>query len=153
MALFGKDKKEEKTTTPEEKVVEKKAEKTAQTETVSAKKEKQPFTVSKRKGRRQTTTTRYTDNLDKVLIRPRITEKATDVTASRTYVFEVAVHATKKDVENAVKEYYKVTPRKVNLVKIPRKKRMNRRTRKAGMSSLGKKAYVYLKDGDTIEFV
>ena len=114
---------------------------------------KTPFTVSKKKGRRQKTTTRFTNNLDKVLIRPRITEKATDVTAQKTYVFEVAVDATKKDVFNAVKEYYKVTPRKVNLVKIPRKKRVNRRNRKVGMSALGKKAYVFLKDGDTIEFV
>ena len=139
MAIFKKDKKEEK---------KDKTEKTVETKAV-----KQAFHVRKRKGRRQTTKSIYTNSLEKVLLRPRITEKATDVTANSTYVFEVAIDAKKKDVENAVKKYYKVTPRKINLVNIPAKKRVNRRTRKVGLSARGKKAYVFLKKGDTIEFV
>lgn len=151
MAILGR-KKEEKVEEVKktEKTVEAKA--SAKKETKKAE-EKKPFHVAKRKGRRQTTTSRYSTNLSRVLVRPRITEKASDVSAQGTYVFEVATDATKTDVRNAVKEYYKVTPIKVNLVKIPTKKRVNRRTRKIGVSSQGKKAYVFLKKGDSIEFV
>ena len=165
MALFKKDKKAEpeavnnskaevaKATS--EKTSTKKAEKTVKAKSNSSVKNntKKAFKAAKKKGRRQTTKTRYMNDLSRVLLRPRITEKATDVTANKTYVFEVAVDATKKDVYHAVVHYYKVKPRKVNLVKIPTKKRVNRRTRKIGTSSQGKKAYVFLKEGDTIEFV
>jgi large subunit ribosomal protein L23 len=173
MALFGK-KKEAKPEAAENSKVEvakatstkkevAKVSKAKETKVVSkaksapnkskGKKEKTPFHVKKKKVRRHTTKTNHMNDLSKVLIRPRITEKATDVTVNKTYVFEVAVDATKKDVYHAVVHYYKVKPRKVNLIKIPTKKRVNRRTRKVGVSSQGKKAYVFLKDGDTIEFV
>ena len=138
MAILGGDKKEKKTT---------------ETVETTSTKEKKPFTVAKKKGRRQTARMNHAEDLSKVLVRPRITEKASDMTISKTYVFEIAVNATKRDVVKAVEEYYKVTPKKVNLVKIPTKKRVNRRTRKVGVSSQGKKAYVFLKEGDSIEFV
>ena len=119
----------------------------------SAKSDKKPFHVRKRKGRRQTAKQNMATELSRVLLRPRITEKATDVTANGTYVFEVAVKATKRDVSKAVEHYYKVTPTKVNMIKIPSKKRRNRNRRTFGQSSVGKKAYVFLKKGDSIEFV
>jgi len=86
-----------------------------------------------------------------ILKSPRITEKAAYMTVNNTYVFEVAMDATKRDVVAAVKALYKVTPRKVNMVvKKPRKfvaRFRNRRGTKAGM----KKAYVFLKKGDKID--
>lgn len=115
--------------------------------------EKKPFTVSKKKVRRQTTRQNYALDRSAVLKRPRITEKATYASANRVYVFEIATDATKKDVEKAIEEYYKVTPIKVNLAKIPSKKRRNRGKRTFGTTTAGKKAYVYLKEGDSIEFV
>ena len=85
-----------------------------------------------------------------VLLRPRITEKATLVTGMSIYVFDVVSSANKRQVLEAVAHYYKVTPRKVRIVTIPSKSVRNMRTGQSGTSHGGKKAYVYLKKGETI---
>ena len=92
-------------------------------------------------------------DLSGILLRPRITEKATIVAESGVYVFEVSKRATKHTIKQAVKKIYKVDAVRVNIVKIPSKKRVSGRTRIVGVKSSGKKAYVYLKNGDRIEFV
>ncbi|MCH8049816.1 50S ribosomal protein L23 [Patescibacteria group bacterium] len=92
-------------------------------------------------------------DLSGILLRPRITEKATIVAESGVYVFEVSKRATKHTIKQAVKKIYKVDAVRVNIVKIPSKKRVSGRTRIVGVKSSGKKAYVYLKKGDRIEFV
>lgn len=85
-----------------------------------------------------------------VLVRPRITEKAAiKADASNVYVFEVTKDATKKSISASIREAYKVTPEKVHLVAIPRKRVFIRG--KAGVKGGGKKAYVHLKKGDKIE--
>lgn len=85
-----------------------------------------------------------------LLSRPRITEKATTLaTVQNVYVFEIAPSANKIMVAQAVKELYKVTPEKVNIVKIPKKPVFTKRIK--GVKGGGKKAYVFLKKGDTIE--
>ncbi|MFT5179925.1 MAG: large subunit ribosomal protein L23 [Candidatus Paceibacteria bacterium] len=91
-------------------------------------------------------------DLSWVIKRPRITEKTT-ITASdnKTYVFDVDPRATKTLISKAIIEIYKVTPLKVNVAKIPRKPVFSKG--KKGMKSVGKKAYVFLKKEDTIEFV
>lgn len=87
-----------------------------------------------------------------VLLRPRITEKAAHMTAQHTYTFDIAPRATKTDVAKAIKEVYGVTPKKVALVKTLGKK-VNLRTRRGyGRRAASKKAYVFLKEGDRIEF-
>lgn len=86
-----------------------------------------------------------------VIIRPRITEKATIVQEGNVYVFEVFSDATKSKVSKAIKEIYKVEPKKVNVVNSPSKKVFIRG--KIGTKSGVKKAYVYLKEGDKIEIV
>lgn len=151
MALFKKDKEEKKV----EEKVEAKTEVKASEAAKAPKKtgEKQAFNVSKKKVRRQTKKSNYYENPSVVLLRPRITEKASFAVENRAYVFEVKVDATKHDIAHAVEHFYKVKPVKVNLVKIPAKKRRNRNRRTFGMSAVGKKAYVYLKEGDSIEFV
>lgn len=92
-------------------------------------------------------------DLSGVLRAPRITEKAMRGSEQNVYVFEVARSATKFDVRDAVKQFFGVTPVKVNIVnKVPRqfKHANTRRTRtEHGL----KKAYVYLKKGDTISLV
>jgi large subunit ribosomal protein L23 len=87
-----------------------------------------------------------------ILIRPRITEKASLLAAERNaYTFFVNKRANKKEIAQAIEDQYKVRPIKVNIVKIPRKKIIIRR--KEGFKSGGKKAVVYLREGDNIEFV
>lgn len=88
-----------------------------------------------------------------VLLAPRITEKATEVAARNTYVFDIAVDANKTQVVRAVEELYKVKPRKVAIVNIPQKKIRNPRTGVRGTTASAKKAYVYLNEGDTISLM
>lgn len=85
-----------------------------------------------------------------VLKRPRVTEKATDLQSGSVYVFDVAPRATKRDIAAAVRAAYKVTPHKIAVVSVPKKARRSMRTGIRGVSAGGKKAYVYLKKGDTI---
>lgn len=88
----------------------------------------------------------------RVIIRPRITEKATlKAESENVYVFEIAQDANKANVKKAVKALYKVNPRKVSITRNPSKKVFVRGKR--GVVSGVKKAYVYLKSGDKIEIV
>ncbi len=86
-----------------------------------------------------------------VLLRPRITEKASMLAEKNTYVFEVHPKANKKEIAAAVTSAYKVTPARVHIVNLPAKKVFSRGRK--GMQSGLKKAIVYLKHGDKIEFV
>lgn len=86
-----------------------------------------------------------------VLLRMRITEKAALLAEKNGYTFLVAENATKPAIKAAVKEIYKVTPTQVNIV-AGVNKNIFRRGRK-GVKSADKKAIVYLKKGDKIEFV
>jgi large subunit ribosomal protein L23 len=131
MALFGKKKEEEqKDATPkkEEKAVAK-----ATTESAS----------SMRVGK----------DLSRVLRNPRVTEKATDASERGVYVFDIDPRAGKSDVRQAVKALYKVEPRKIAITIVPAKRVQSRARGLFGRKSGGKKAYVYLKKGETIEIV
>lgn len=123
---------------------------------------KKEITSELKKGEEKTTETTVTKptqliskelDLSGILLRPRITEKATIAAEQGVYVFEVSPRATKHSVKRAVKKIYKVNPVRVNIVKIPSKKRVSERTRIVGVKSGGKKAYVFLKKGERIEFV
>ncbi|HEY4516132.1 MAG TPA: 50S ribosomal protein L23 [Candidatus Paceibacterota bacterium] len=84
-----------------------------------------------------------------VILRPRITEKATALSEKGVYVFEIAPEANKISVAKAIKAYFDVTPIKVRIVLNPSKNVVVRGKR--GVKSGVKKAYVYLKKGDKIE--
>lgn len=86
-----------------------------------------------------------------VLLSPRITEKAALAGEHNVYVFNVMVDANKNEIKKAVKTMYNVTPEQVNIVQIPARTTF-RRGRK-GKTAQGKKAYVYLKKGDSITLV
>lgn len=92
-----------------------------------------------------------TQSLHNVIKHPRITEKAAILSGDGVYTFEIDPRATKIDVARAVKEIYKVDPVKVRISKLPAKKKFRRG--KVGKTAAVKKAVVYLKKGDTIEFV
>ncbi len=85
-----------------------------------------------------------------VLRHARITEKATMHSGAGVYTFDITENATKRDVIAAVRVLYKVTPLKVAVVTVPSKTRRNMRTGKVGVKRGGRKAYVYLKKGETI---
>lgn len=84
----------------------------------------------------------------KLIIAPRVTEKASMQSSANAYTFVVEPHATKHTLLAEIKKEYKVTPRSINITKIP-KTNVFVRGRfgvKAGM----KKAIVFLKKGDVI---
>ena len=89
----------------------------------------------------------------KILLSPRVTEKGAYLSELGCYVFNVAQNANKIEIAQAVKSIYKVTPRKVAIVAIPTKSVQTRGTNRRGTSGGGKKAYVFLKKGETIELV
>lgn len=87
-----------------------------------------------------------------ILRTPRVTEKGTLLSQHNVYVFDVAAHANKKLIAAAVKDVYNVTPVAVRIVNLPKKTKTTRRGLKTETGG-GKKAYVQLKKGDTIEIV
>src|SRR3989344_962965 len=89
-------------------------------------------------------------DLSHVLKNPRITEKATMHQATGVYTFDVADSANKQSIARAIASIYKVTPHKIRIVTIMAKQKRNARTGKRGVTRGGKKAYVYLKKGETI---
>ena len=92
------------------------------------------------------------NDLSHVLKHARITEKASMSQGGNVYVFDIAPAATKREIKLAVQSLYNVIPRKVAVINVPTKNKMNARTGKTGVKRGGKKAYVYLKSGETITF-
>ncbi len=92
----------------------------------------------------------FSSNVAHVLLAPRITEKATMSTGMGVYVFDVMPTASKQQIKSAIERAYKVRPRLVRVVTIPTKNVRNMRTGQSGVQQGGKKAYIYLKKGETI---
>lgn len=84
----------------------------------------------------------------RVLMKPAITEKATELGALNQYVFIVAINANKIDVAKAIYEVYGVKPVSVNMIKS--KGKAITRGRVKGRRKDFKKAIVTLKKGETI---
>lgn len=93
------------------------------------------------------------EDIARILKHPRITEKATNGIENGVYVFDVVPDANKKQIKEAIKLVYNVEPIKVSVTTIRRKSVRNSRTGIKGVKSGGKKAYVYLKKGDTISIM
>jgi len=87
----------------------------------------------------------------KLIKNPRITEKASFHAEHNVYTFDVTDSANKTEIKKAILAMYKVHPVKVNILKVKEKRVTSRGL--AGVKSGGKKALVYLKEGDKIEFV
>ncbi len=84
----------------------------------------------------------------RIVITPRLTEKATQIAENNVYTFNIAQNATKTQVKEAVKALYGVTPVSVNVVKQKQETVFLRG--KKGLKAGYKKAYVTLKKGDVI---
>lgn len=92
-------------------------------------------------------------NLDGVLVKYRLSEKSVNLGDQNVYVFVVRKDANKHQVKEAVKAFYNVTPVKVNIVNKQPAKRLRGSTGKQVHEKGMKKAYVYLKKGETISLV
>ncbi|MEK9184777.1 MAG: 50S ribosomal protein L23 [Patescibacteria group bacterium] len=87
-----------------------------------------------------------------VLLKPRVTEKSGIASEQKNiFTFEVTKDSTKSQIAQAIINLYKVTPLKVNIVNLPSKKVSIRG--KWGQTPKVKKALVYLKKEDKIEFI
>lgn len=85
----------------------------------------------------------------RVLCRPLITEKSASLASEGVYVFEVNPSCGKVEVKHAIKELYGVLPRRVNVVAMGGKR--VRFGRRHGVRHDWKKAFVFLKKGETID--
>ena len=86
-----------------------------------------------------------------IIKNPRVTEKASNMNGQNVYIFDIAKSANKMEIKKAVFALYKVRPVKVNVLNIPRKTIVSKG--KVGVRGGGRKAVVYLKEGDKIEFI
>jgi len=86
-----------------------------------------------------------------ILLRPIITEKATDQEAKGCYIFEINSKANKISIKKVIEQIYGVKPLRVNIIRVRGKK--VRYGRSTGRTKSWKKALVFLKKGDKIEFI
>ena len=87
----------------------------------------------------------------KIIKNPRITEKASFNAEQNVYTFDVTENANKTEIKKAIFSLYKFHPVKVNILRVQDKQVMSKG--KKGVKSGGKKALVYLKKEDKIEFI
>ena len=146
--LFSKNKKDEKETIPKK-----------DTKKVNFIHKKSLMKIERRKQIRKTRlrggVTRNTkvnkDDILRIIQRPRITEKAARLSENGVYVFSVSNRSTKASIKEAVEMLYKVKPIKVSIARTHSKPKTVRGQRIRVQVGGVKKAYVYLKKGETIQ--
>ena len=82
---------------------------------------------------------------------PRITEKASMAAEQNVYTFDISASANKTEIKKAIFALYKIHPVKVNVLSVPKKNKMSKGIK--GVRGGGRKAFVYLKKEDKIEFI
>ncbi len=119
------------------------------------KKEENTVAVSENTGKdvKKDMSSKDVRDISSVLVRPHVTEKAVSQSDRNVYTFIVRSDATKYMVHEAVRKLFNVTPKRVNLVKKSPRRYMSRSRGKKVSESGMKKAYVYLKEGDSISLV
>ena len=88
-------------------------------------------------------------DLTRVIVRPVVTEKTTDMGESDKYTFEVAPDANKNEVKQAVEKFFGVKALDVRTMNIQGKPK--RLGRYMGRRKDWKKAIVTLQSGDKID--
>ena len=86
-----------------------------------------------------------------LILSPRLTEKASNLSSSNVYTFNVKNEATKLTLAKEIEKVYKVKPIKITIINHPREAIFSRN--KHGFKSGFKKALVTLKKGDKINLV
>ena len=85
-----------------------------------------------------------------IIIAPIITEKSASLEAQNTYVFKVDIKANKTSIKQAIESIFNVKVESINTTNShPKKRRVGKYT---GMTNKYKKAYVTLKEGNSISF-
>lgn len=87
----------------------------------------------------------------RVLDKPYISEKATELEKENRYIFKVMDSSNKIQIKKAIEEIYGVNVLSVNTIKIPRKKK--RLGKHKGWRKGFKKAVVQIKKGERIDAV
>lgn len=110
-------------------------------------------TVSKDRVKNISTKIKKSDySFASLIIRPVITEKGTRMAGENNcYAFEISPRANKIALKRAIEEIYGVRPLKINIIN--KKGKKVRYGRSQGRTKRTKKALVFLKKGDSIEFV
>ena len=88
-------------------------------------------------------------DLTRVLVRPVVTEKTTDMGESHKYVFEVATAANKVEIRRAVEQFFGVKVLDVRTMNV--KGKPKRLGQHAGYRADWKKAIVTVGEGDKID--
>ncbi len=90
-----------------------------------------------------------------IIKKPVITEKAMKLGEQRQYVFEVEPKANKIQIRKAIEEMFEVNVVSIRTARVKGKvrSRFTRRGHTEGRTPLRKKAYVTLKEGQSIELV
>ena len=88
------------------------------------------------------------NKLLKIILAPRVSEKATAVGVYRQYVFKVAKKATKPEIVQAIKLLFNVDAISVRSLNVKGKKSSYRNIK--GRCKDWKKAYVTIKEGQEI---
>ncbi|MCK4554206.1 50S ribosomal protein L23 [Candidatus Parcubacteria bacterium] len=88
-------------------------------------------------------------NAYRVLVKPLVTEKATDLGGQNKYVFAVSSKANKIEIAKAINEVYGIKPVAVNIIKMQGKK--TRYGKITGRTKDWKKAIITLPEGETIK--
>ncbi len=84
-----------------------------------------------------------------IIRRPIITEKATMASETGTLAFEVAMGSSKADIKSAIEELFNVKVKAVNTLIV--KGKVKRFRGQMGRRRDMKKAYITLKEGNTID--
>ena len=85
----------------------------------------------------------------KVLVKPYVSEKATDLVKENKYTFEVTDDSNKIQIKKAINELYGVDVISVNIINIPKKRK--RLGKHKGWKKGFKKAIIEVKEGQRID--
>lgn len=90
-----------------------------------------------------------------IIKKPVVTEKAMKGSTASQYVFEVDPNSNKIEIKKAIEEMFEVNIVSIRTARIKGKvkKRFTRSGLQVGKTKLRKKAFVTLKEGESIEFV
>jgi len=133
--------------------VKKKAAETAETKKLTPKfstlKPKAEASEPKKEVKAKKAKKEETKEAYKVLVKPLVTEKATDLVSQNQYSFVVAAKANKIEIKKAIKSLYGLEPLTVNIINMRGK--FVRTGKTSGKKKNWKKAIITLKAGDKIE--
>jgi len=92
------------------------------------------------------------ERIMKVILGPHVTEKAAVIgESSNQYVFQVTTEATKPEIKKAVETLFEVEVDAVRVTNV--KGKVKRSGPRLGRRKDWKKAYVRVKEGQTIDFM